>query len=59
MHKIGVVHVNTEIRQRAFSKRCINLWNSLPESVVNAPDITHFKRELNAAIPDLLFDYYA
>ena len=59
MHKIGVVHVNTDIRQRAFSKRCINLWNSLPESVVNAPDITHFKRELNAAIPDLLFDYYA
>ena len=58
MHKIGVVHVNTDIRQRAFSKRCISLWNNLPESVVNAPDISHFKRELNAAILDQLFDYY-
>ena len=53
MHKIGVIHVNTDIRQRAFSKRCINLWNNMPDRVVNAPGISHFKRGLNAAIPDL------
>ena len=58
MHKIGVLHVNTDIRKRAFSKRHINLWNNLPESVLNVPDILNFKRGLNAAIPDLLFDYY-
>ena len=53
MHKIGVIHVNTVIRQRAFSKRCINLWNNLPESVVNAPDISDIKGGFNAAIQDL------
>ena len=55
-HKIGVMHVNTDIRQRAFSKRYVNLWNKLPENVINVPDISHFKRGLNAAIPDLLLD---
>ena len=58
MHKIGVLRDNTDIRKRSFSKRHINLWNNLPESVVNAPDIVHFKRGLNVAISDLLFDYY-
>ena len=56
MYKIGVTHVNTDVRKRAFSKRCVNVWNCLPEHVVDAPDLSTFKHGLDVAIPDLLFD---
>ena len=35
----------------------VNLWNSLPESVVTAPDIQSFKRGLEQHIPDKLVEY--
>ena len=57
LYKIGVTHVNTDVRKRSFSKRCVNAWNRLPEHVVDAPDVSAFKRGLDDVIPDLLFDY--
>ena len=56
-YKIGMVHVNTDVRKRAFSKRCVKLWNSLPQYVVDAPSIASFKRGLDSVIPDVLFDF--
>ena len=56
-YKIGMVHVNTDVRKRAFSKRCVKLWNSLPQHVVEAPSIASFKRGLERVIPDVLFDF--
>ena len=56
-YKIGMVHVNTDVRKRAFSKRCVKLWNSLPQYVVDAPSIASFKCGLDSVIPDVLFDF--
>ena len=55
--KIMVRRANTNIRQRFFSQRCINLWNSLPAEVVTATDLQSFKRGLAEAIPDNLVEY--
>ena len=55
--KIMVMRANTDIRQRFFSQRCVNLWNSLPVDVVTAPDLQSFKRCLADAIPDKLVQY--
>ena len=55
--KIMVTRANTDIRQRFFSQRLVNLWNSLPADVVTAPDLQSFKRGLTDAIPDKLVEY--
>ena len=55
--KVRVTHANTELRQRAFSKRCVNIWNNLPERVVTMTDLKAFKKGLEEAIPDKLYDY--
>ncbi len=38
---------NTSVRGNFFSNRVVNLWNSLPENVVNAKDVKNFKIELD------------
>ena len=35
------------IRKNVFSNRVVDTWNSLPDSVVEAPSINRFKRRLN------------
>lgn len=55
--KIMVTRANTDTRQRFFSQRCVNLWNSLPAEVVMAPDLQTFKRGLADTIPDKLVEY--
>ena len=55
--KVHLPRSNTDIHKRSFSKRCINLWNSLPEWVVSAPDLTAFKRGLDVTIPEKLTEY--
>ena len=55
--KIVVSRANTDVRQRFFSQRGVNMWNSLPAEVVTAPDLQSFKRGLAEAIPDKLFEY--
>ena len=52
MHKIGVALVNRDVRKSSFLKRCVTIWNSLPEHVVCAQDISSFKRGLHTAIPE-------
>ena len=38
---------HTSVRLNYFSNRCINTWNSLPDSVVNAETINSFKNRLD------------
>ena len=56
--KIRKTHVivNTDLRKIVLSKRCVNVWNSLSVHVVDATDVSSFKRGLDSAKPDLLFD---
>ena len=37
----------TELRRNYFSQRVVNLWNSLPQSVVDAGTMSKFKEELD------------
>ena len=36
-----------EVRHECFSLRVVDLWNSLPESVVSAPSLNSFKNRLD------------
>ena len=47
---ISIPAVNTTLRQHSFSYRPLVAWNSLPESVVNAPDLNHFKHKIDEYI---------
>lgn len=53
--KIFVPRSQTEARRRFFSCRVIHHWNSLPQSVVNAPTLTQFKTKLAQTLHDTLF----
>ena len=55
--KIRHPHSGTDVRQRFFSVRIIDTWNSLPDRVVNATNIDSFKKMLNDYIPDVLYCY--
>lgn len=55
--KIHVTRSYTDVRKRSFSKRYVNLWNSLPEWVVTAPDLQAFKKGLEQTIPEKLVEY--
>ena len=37
----------TELRRNYFSQRVVNLWNSLPQSAVDAGTVSTFKEELD------------
>ena len=37
----------TELRRNYFSQRVVNLWNSLPQSAVDAGTVSKFKEELD------------
>ena len=40
--KLVIPKVYTNIRKYDFSNRIINIWNALPESIVNSPNSKHF-----------------
>ena len=44
--KIRKPQCKTSLRQRSFAVRCINGWNGLPDSAVEAYSINNFKSEL-------------
>ena len=44
--KLEKPRASSSIRQNCFSNRVINVWNSLPDSVVNSPSINSFKNAL-------------
>ena len=43
-----------EMRKHFFSQRVVSLWNSLPQSAVEAGSLDAFKRELDRAVEDSL-----
>ena len=55
--KIQVPRSSTEIRRRSFSHRQIAMWNSLPEHVVAASDLSTFKRLLVETVSDKLYEF--
>ena len=50
-----------DIRKFSFSVRIVNVWNSLPNSVVEVDTINLFKKRLDHfwADQDVIFDYKA
>lgn len=48
-HSLKLVkpRVETSLRQRFFTQRSIDSWNSLPEHVISAPSINSFKARLD------------
>ena len=40
---------NKAIRQWCFSRPIVDLWNSLPEAVINAQSVNDFKKELDVS----------
>lgn len=45
-YKIRKPLCKSKMRQMSFSVRCVNNWNSLPETAVNASSINSFKSQL-------------
>ena len=58
-HRFKVCHPrsSTATRQRYFSVRCVQPWNTLPDRVVAEPSYRTFKALLADALGDSLFDY--
>ena len=56
-YKIVKPHVSLECRRRFFSVRCIDVWNSLPDSLVACGSVNRFKSGLHDALGDGLFDF--
>ena len=45
--KLFKVRFRLMIRQHFFTNRIVNLWNSLPNSIVTAPTVASFKHQLD------------
>ena len=45
--KLFVQHANFNIRKWFFSIRIVDIWNRLPSSVVNAPNVMCFEKRLD------------
>ena len=58
-HKIFPSAINTDVRKRSFSQRCIQAWNSLPARTVTARSVNEFKRMLDSDINTALYSYTA
>lgn len=57
-HSLKIFHTRTETeaRRRFFSCRIVELWNSLPRDVVEAPTLNQFKSKLATTLHNLLFN---
>ena len=40
----------TEVRKNFFTQRVVNVWNSLPQNVVEAKTLSDFKKKLDIAL---------
>ena len=58
-HSLKLFHPQktTDTRSRAFSVRCIQLWNELPQDTVTAVNLATFKHQLCQHIHEELFAY--
>ena len=47
------------VRKYSFTHRVVRIWNSLPESVISAPNIETFKRHFDKAWRDqpVIYDH--
>ena len=57
--KLHLSAANTKIRQKYFTNRSVQIWNSLPNCVVNATSVDIFKKRIDNcwATDELKFDY--
>lgn len=53
--KLAHQHSHLECRRHFFSLRVCRIWNSLPDSVIEAPTIAAFKQRLDIALETLRF----
>ena len=53
--KLVVLRANTDILRRSWSFRSVNIWNSLPASVVECESFTTFKRLLTRQLGESLY----
>ena len=44
----------TQVGAHAFSNRVVNIWNALPQDIVDAPSVNDIKAPLDAYLPNLL-----
>ncbi len=53
-HSLKLEHqrARLDVRKYSFTHRVVSLWNSLPESMISAPNIETFKRRLDRAWRD-------
>jgi hypothetical protein len=60
-YQLYIERVNKNIRKQNFSIRIINIWNSLPREVAEAPSINSFKNRLDKfwSDQDIVFNYKA
>ena len=56
-YKLRVKRCRTEIRQKFFSQRTVEVWNSLKSDTVTASTLDSFKRLLQADLGQRLFNY--
>ena len=56
-YKIFMQATNTDVRKRFFNVRSVPAWNSLPEHVVTAPNLSSFKKLLEKSLGSVLLEY--
>ena len=57
--RLAVKSTKYDIRKHSFCNRAVNVWNSLPDVVVEASTVNIFKNRLDSywADQDILYNY--
>ena len=57
--KLANTRCHYDLRKYSFTIRVVNIWNSLPESVILTDSVDSFKNRLDQiwSNQDILFDY--
>lgn len=55
--KLYVPRCNTDVRACFFSLRVINIWNTLPDSVVSVTSVNSFKNQLGKHLGQILYEF--
>ena len=53
--KLSVPRCYSDLRRRTLAVRCVNVWNSLPSSLVDATNVGSFKRGLDRFLGEALY----
>ena len=60
-HNLKLVNLRCryDLRKYSFAVKVVNIWNSLPDSVISANNVNTFKNRLDKfwANQELIFDY--